>query len=330
MRWDPNRVESQKLAVHAALLHTGKIVYFSGDEHDPGRHFLGKASSTYVDSTRVYDCATGAVSVLPSPQVPIGAATPDLFCCGHAFLSDGQLLVAGGTESWTRGHPGDPDPGGHHTHGHFTGLRYTWIFDPEVAPGTNPWKRAADMLPERGRTVGGGRWYPTLVTLAGGQCIALSGHPSTTHIGEHNNRMVETFEPAPAPFGHWEDRGDLPPGLDINLYPRLHLFRNYQGYGEVFCVTPMGNRCYAWQQATSTWRDVAAAPADTEYHGFRTTSILLPLLPHQNYEPRILLCGSAEPLVLNPLSPTRGGSRPQVHVSPSAAAPRASGFISTP
>ncbi len=301
MRWNSNHVESQKLAVHAALLHSGKIVYFSGDEHDPGRHFLGKTNITHIDSTRVYDCATGTVSAVPSPEVPMGAIAPDLFCCGQAFLGDGRLLVASGTESWTRGHVGEPDPGGHHAMGHFTGLRYTWIFDPNAAAGENPWRRVADMLPQRGRSVGGGRWYPTLVTLASGECMALSGHPSTTHTGEHNNRMIETFDPLPTPLGQWNDRGDLPTGLDVNLYPRLHLMPN----GEVFCVTQIGGRCRAWQAGGGAlgWRDVAPAPSDPDYHGFGTTSVLLPLLPHQSYAPRILLCGSTEPLVISPLSP---------------------------
>ena len=321
MRWDPNRIESQKLAVHAALLPTNKIVYFSGDEHDPGRHFLAKTDTAHLDTTRVYDCATGSVSAVPSPQVPAGATAPDLFCCGQAFLRDGRLLVAGGTESWTRGHPGDTDPGGHHGEGHFTGLRYAWIFDPEAAPGTNPWKRVADMLPQRGRSVGGGRWYPTLVTTTRGKCLALSGHPSTTHVGEHNNRMVESFDPSPPPLGRWEDRGSVPTGaggemLDFaELYPRVHLLPN----GEVFSVTPIGNRCRAWRPtgpSTSKWRDVAAAPTDHEYHHIGTTSVLLPLLPQQNYQPQILLCGSAEPIVISPLSaapawePTSGPRQP--------------------
>ena len=316
MRWDPRLVESEKLAVHAALLSTGQILMFSGDEHDPGRHFLGKTDASYIDSTRLFDGATGRVSAVGSPQVPPGALAPDLFCCGHAFLRDGRLLVAGGTESWTRGQPGDPDPAGHHAMGHFTGLRYAWAFEPESAPGVNPWKRVADMLPQRGRAVGGGRWYPTLLTLATGECLALSGHPSTTHAGgEHNNRMVEVYEASPAPLGSWRDRGDLPDGLDVSLYPRLHLLRN----GEVFCVSPMDGRCWAWQSAVaagSAWRNVAAAPADIEYHGFATTSVLLPLLPHQGYEPRVLLCGGSEPLVISPLalgagwSPTAGPRQP--------------------
>ena len=328
MRWNPVRVDSQKLAVHAALLHTGKIVFFSGDEHDPGRHYLGKTIGGYIDSTRVYDCATGAVSTVPSPQVPAGSVAPDLFCCGQAFLGNGRLLVAGGTESWTRGHPGDPDPGGHHAHGHFTGLRYTWFFEPNLVGSSNPWRRAADMLPQRGRTVGGGRWYPTLVTLGDGRCLILAGHPSTTHTGEHDNRMLETFNSAPAPFGQWTDRGDLPLGHTVNLYPRLHVLPN----GEVFCVTPIGGRCRSWRavrRMRPRWRDIAPIPVDTDYHGLGTTSVLLPLLPHQNYEPRILLCGSSEPLVISPFSaapawettsgprqPIRGSnSRKRIHLN---------------
>jgi hypothetical protein len=74
---------AEVLAVHAALLHTGKVVYFSGDEHDAGRHPLGM-----FDHARLFNRQSLAVT---SP-VP---------CCGHACLADGGLLVAGGTEEWT-------------------------------------------------------------------------------------------------------------------------------------------------------------------------------------------------------------------------------------
>ena len=32
---------AQVIAIHAALLPTGKILYFGGDQHDPGTHHLG-------------------------------------------------------------------------------------------------------------------------------------------------------------------------------------------------------------------------------------------------------------------------------------------------
>ncbi|MEV0372461.1 galactose oxidase early set domain-containing protein [Streptomyces sp. NPDC050636] len=281
MSWNPRTDESGKLAVHAALLHTNQIVFFSGDEHDPGRHFLGRTDRKHIDSTRIYDCRSGAVRILASPEVPPGAPAPDLFCCGHAFLPDGRLLVAGGTESWSKGHKEDPDPGEHHSKGHFTGLRYTWIFDPEAPLGASPWKRAADMRD--------GRWYPTLVTLGDGDCLALCGHPSTVTVGNvHVNRDVEIFS------GSWNVLGLIPDLAAEISYPRLHVLNN----GEVFCATPIGDRCHIWSRTTG-WRDITSEPPEALYGGIKTTSVLLPLHP-PDYEPQILVCGGEQPFIIRP------------------------------
>jgi hypothetical protein len=43
-------VSSEVIAIHAALLSTGQILYFSGDEHDPG---LNAAHD--IDHTRMFD-----------------------------------------------------------------------------------------------------------------------------------------------------------------------------------------------------------------------------------------------------------------------------------
>ena len=84
-------VSSEVIAIHAALLSTGQIVYFSGDEHDPG---LNAAHD--IDHTRMFDCNTFSVGTLSSP-------TSDVFCCGHCLLDDGSVLVAGGTYSFRIG-----------------------------------------------------------------------------------------------------------------------------------------------------------------------------------------------------------------------------------
>ncbi|MER6200588.1 galactose oxidase-like domain-containing protein [Streptomyces sp. NPDC001586] len=292
LRWHPTTPETAKLAVHAGLVRPGRIVFFSGDEHDPGRHFLGRTDLAQIDSTRVYDCTTGVIDRLPSPEVAPGQPPADLFCCGHAQLADGRLLVAGGTESWDRGQPGDPpDPTGHHTNQHFTGLRYTWVFDPQAPQGTNPWIRAADMAK--------GRWYPSLVTLPDGSCLALSGHPDS-NSPEHVNPLVEVFSEKPGPQGHWTTRPGTVSAAYSN-YPRLHVMPN----GEVFSATPMAGQCKAWDPSADVWRDVAPAPEDPDYGSHKTTSVLLPLLPPR-YEPRVLLCGGRQPLLISPQTP---GSR---------------------
>jgi hypothetical protein len=85
---DPSHHGSEVLAVHAALLGDGQVVFFSGSEHDRDQHNAG-----HFDHSRVWDPAAGMVRPIPSPNY-------DLFCCGHAFLPDGAILVAGGTKAY--------------------------------------------------------------------------------------------------------------------------------------------------------------------------------------------------------------------------------------
>jgi hypothetical protein len=173
MRWVVLGSNSQILAVHAALVatpaKTGVILYFSGDEHDQGQHDSGN-----IDHSRLYNCGTGNIS---NPGSPPGT---DLFCCSHALRADGRLLTAGGTDAF-------PGGGGIH-HEHFPGVRDAWSFN----PSTRSWTRVASMNPEPGRTVGGGRWYPTLVTLADGRVLAMAGHPKADD-SRHDNYSPEVY-----------------------------------------------------------------------------------------------------------------------------------------
>lgn len=89
--------DSPIFVVHAAVLHTGKVLLFSGG-----------AEAGYPLESRVWDPATFGMTT----QV-FGV---DLFCSGHTFLSDGRLCVVGGA------------PGGV--------VRQTQIFDPAAEAWT--------------------------------------------------------------------------------------------------------------------------------------------------------------------------------------------------
>jgi hypothetical protein len=277
MKWTILPQSSEILAVHAALLHTGHILYFGGDEHDKGHH-----DTAQIDATRLFDCANLAVTRLPSPQT-------DVFCCGHAFLPNGRLLVAGGTEAF-------PQTIETLHHESFTGSRDTWIFDPR----TRAWKRAAFMIPEPGHeaaNTGGGRWYPTLVTLPGGRILAVSGGTNGTDT-RLNNDVCEVFNPVPKPRGKWTQLGDQ--RLAINFYPRMHLLPN----GEIFCsqLAPSGqgpNRHLAFRPGAGRWRDVCEGLADPMFNGLEASSVLLPLLPSQDYRPRVLRVGGQQPMMID-------------------------------
>ena len=124
---------TEVLAVHAALLHTGDVMFFSGSSNNPAN------LAAHDFRTRVWHYPQARLS---APATPI-----DLFCCGHALLADGRLLAAGGTEQY--------DP--------FHGLHDAVVFN----PATLTWTAVAPMA--------GGRWYPSLLTLADGRVLALAG-----------------------------------------------------------------------------------------------------------------------------------------------------------
>jgi Domain of unknown function (DUF1929)/FG-GAP-like repeat len=143
--WRILEIDSGVLAVHAALLPTGDVLFFAGSSNN------ADAANAQQYGSRVWHYPTSTMS---APDTPV-----DLFCCGHAHLPDGRLLAAGGTESY--------DP--------FVGLKQSIVFDPAAGPPSpaSPTGRAGKWTAEP--PMGQGRWYPTLVALPDGDVLAVSG-----------------------------------------------------------------------------------------------------------------------------------------------------------
>ncbi|HCA87106.1 MAG TPA: galactose oxidase [Streptomyces sp.] len=70
-------------SIHAALLHTGKVLLIAGSGNDEETFDAG------TFDTVLWDPAKDTFELIPTPE--------DLFCSGHAQLPGGKLLVAGGT-----------------------------------------------------------------------------------------------------------------------------------------------------------------------------------------------------------------------------------------
>lgn len=290
--------QAQILAVHAAVLRTGKIVYFGGDQH------TGKLNQDGdVDHTRLFDCQTHDITSVTG--LPGNA---DLFCSGHAQLPDGRILAAGGTHQW----PGDvaPDPHGHGPSSHFTGARIAYIFDPadEQWHETDRLKtqRPTDPTlnpPEGNIELTGGKWYPTLITLPSGKVMAVSGHPREGDT-RHNNNTLEQYNSA---SGAWEYIGDddcdlIPRGVGRTLeYPRLFVLPG----NEVLSVSELADGSLsAWRigNDANDWRNISTPRAGYGGNPLSETAVLLPLRPSQEYSPRVLLCGESTAWVMNPNS----------------------------
>jgi hypothetical protein len=70
-------------SIHAALLHTGKVLLIAGSGNNVRDFKAGTFKSV------LWDPADNSFKEIPTPK--------DMFCSGHAQLPDGNLLVAGGT-----------------------------------------------------------------------------------------------------------------------------------------------------------------------------------------------------------------------------------------
>jgi hypothetical protein len=169
---------------HAALLRTGEVI------------FLESGTDTIL-----WDPANEAA---PSFTVIPGATTgltADLFCSGHAFLSDGQLLVVGG---------GGGGPGA-------ASSIQSWKYHPT----NHTWTRTGDMTTKR--------WYPTALMLGDeqgptGACarVLVAGGRGGTGGMEIYSEATDSYTPVTV-------HGAVSKHFN-QTYPGLHLLPG----GEIF------------------------------------------------------------------------------------------------
>ena len=146
-------------------------------------------------------------------------------------------------------------------------------------------------------------------SIPDGKILAMCGHPNQEDT-RHNNTSLELFVRSPQPGGHWiilpNPVGDpLYPDENTGLepdkspyFPRLHVLPN----GEIFCSTPLNRdrrKTIKINLTSGVQTEICDSPDDTTYDGYATTSVMLPILPEENYRPRILLCGGEKPRIID-------------------------------
>jgi len=149
----------------------------------------------------------------------------------------------------------------------FFGQPQAATFDPR----TNTFSNAPNMAH--------GRWYPTLLTLGDGRVMTFSGLKETGGT----NTAVE-FYSADTGWG-----GEYIAPWTPDLYPWLHLLPN----GKVFYAGAQ-TISKLFDPSTNTWNTNVAT---TNYSGMRTygSSVLLPLTPNNNYDPKVMIMGGGNP-----------------------------------
>jgi hypothetical protein len=153
-KWVLQQKRLDLAGVHAALLPSGKVLFFS--------YFAPEENNVDLAKWQLWQEGQGPLS---PASFDLGR---NLFCSGHCFLPDGRLLVAGG-QSWnfvTQGIRGAD----HDVH----------TFD----PASESWSRHQDMP--------GARYYPTCATLPDGIALICGG--ARTRLGNQSNPEYETFD----------------------------------------------------------------------------------------------------------------------------------------
>lgn len=311
---DGKELSTAIVAIHAALLPRAdggvRIVYFGTS-----------------DQAWVFDPDT-------PDQPPVKLATQPgwwAFCSGHALQGDGRWVIAGGVV--------DQDVT-HHGHGdHDSGERRCEIYA-SLAAKFSP---ISDLNFQPDAEHGGGRWYPTAVTVGNGTVFAVAGHPfsgfrvvdengdpvldenmqpvlDTTGTDDyafpgdgfprHNNNTPELYIPG-------EDRWEMlvadstsHTNGDQDEYPRLHLAPS----GHVFFSTIAKDNLRFYDPYSGTYEGTTVTGGDPDYEGQGYFSVVLPLLPGDDDNVWVLACGSTTAQRVNlhgeaPLSWEGAGTR---------------------
>jgi len=176
----------------------------------------------------------------------------------------------------------------------FHGYPKSAVFD----PANNTFSDLANMAH--------GRWYPTVTTLGDGRVMTFSGFDEN---GEVTNTAVEIYTVgsgwSPEYTASW-----TPP-----LYPRLHVLPS----GKVF-YSGETNTTRLFDPSNQTWTTVAnTLNGITRTYG---SSVLLPLTPANDYDPKVFIMGGGNPGTATTEIIDLGAATPAWKAGPNMSQPR--------
>ena len=282
--------------IHAALLHTGRVLIVAGSGNDPNNAFPINTNPDY--QAAVWDPQAGKITTQ--------RVSWDMFCNGMSLMQDGRVLMNGGTASY-----GSLAVVGGTSDLPFTGLPNSAIFDPasetfSVADGSNSGNTAH------------GRWYPTVTELGDGRMMTTSGL-------DENGNLNNTSEIYTSGLGWGAEIPGNPTGLSdptftfgFPLYPRMHLLPS----GQVFYSAP-SSATLVFDPSKQTWAFLAwtiyGGPVAERTYG---SSVLLPLTPANNYDPKVMILGGDNPATNTTEIIDLGQASPTWQQGPPMAEPR--------
>jgi Galactose oxidase-like, Early set domain len=262
-QWEPIRYKFDSLPIHMALLHTGKVLAFGGSGNDP--KYLTSPRSAEIFEPGEIDKNNSKIYSISNQGIE-----GDIFCCGHASLPDGKILIAGGTSKYDGSIFSAPIPP-------FRGLNHSYLFDPLSLI----WQRLSNMKYAR--------WYPTCIMMADGKVVIMAGLTDNFPWAVLNK--IEIFD-----LDKWET---LQANHWLPLYPRLHLLPTgeifYAGSFNTHYTFPFNVRLFpsaTLNLNTRKWKSIGNPKNVRREEG---TTVLLPMIPSEEYAARVLLIAGGTP-----------------------------------
>jgi hypothetical protein len=257
-----------KIAIHAANLTNGKILYTAGS----GFHSTYEAVGPFFWNT--FDPATGSITN--------HTAAEDIFCMGQSVLPDGKVLCAGGTLEYDTGGPD----------GTWKGLASAF----EYNPSSNSLTKVQSMKH--------GRWYPYCIPLDDGKVLTIGGFDEWGS----NNALAEIYDPDSKSWSIkydsttsntycvGNDNPSAPPGLPcyggsnqgtmppVSLYPRALFMPT-----GLVAVAGQSKTTRTWDPQSGKWTFAGNLSVARSYGNM----VLLPLNNDPSEKGQILVCGGS-------------------------------------
>ena len=166
------------MGIHAAMLPTGKVMWFSYPKNPSPRHGGQGVNDPNTAQAWLWNPATGNTKRVDPPlwrDPGDGQLKPaNIWCAGQTFTADGRLVVFGGNLRFSEGTVD------------FKGLNKVYTFN----PFNETWTEQPDMRH--------GRWYPTGVRMADGRIVIIYGLDESG-AGFKREPDVELFTPSAGP-----------------------------------------------------------------------------------------------------------------------------------
>ncbi|GAA2718695.1 galactose oxidase-like domain-containing protein [Actinocorallia aurantiaca] len=192
---DANPAKKGVRAMHTVVLRNGKVLLIAGSGNNPA-NFKPSAFESML-----YDPATGKYKKIRTPS--------DMFCSGHVQLSDGRVLVLGGTSKYSEN--GDGYKG-------WQGEKRSYLFDPATE---KYYKTRNDM--------NDGHWYPSATILGNGDVYAVGGYAADYQGGDYQkvSQVTELFKYDKKTGGTWQPENKVRQNkINWSTYPSLILMQN--------------------------------------------------------------------------------------------------------